>query len=160
MCHDYDDDDDDIITHPVCGERSSVGHEDPNLVILSRASRLQQFLPQIHQRHLHTHTQTDRVIAASNLHPCLILTQSNIYAVPSCTSCYSCGVCDTECTGHMTVFQHRTTETGKRNKIGLKWSYSSFSSGKFFLWSGSPLHCSLYSCSIFYLNKYPHNIPV
>lgn len=112
--------DDDVITHPVCGEWSAVGHEDPNLVILSRASRLKQLLPQIHQRHLHTHTQGYNRIYPSNIYY-LMCSDSCVDAelhgcVLSCLSCYTCSVCvcaqecETDCTGH--IEQNRTTETG------------------------------------------------
>lgn len=43
-------------THPVGGERSSVGHQVSDFVILTFPGRLQQTLPQVHQRHLHQHT--------------------------------------------------------------------------------------------------------
>lgn len=43
-------------THPVGCERSSVGHQVSDFVILTFPGRLQQTLPQVHQWHLHQHT--------------------------------------------------------------------------------------------------------
>lgn len=39
-------------SHPVGGERSSVGHQVSDLIVLTFTSRFQQTLPEVHQRHL------------------------------------------------------------------------------------------------------------
>lgn len=55
------------VTHPVGGERGSIGHQVSDFVVLTFPGRLKQTLPQVHQRHLHQHTQTPNEMARLSL---------------------------------------------------------------------------------------------
>lgn len=59
-------------SHPVCGERSSIRHQVSDLIVLTFTSRLQQTLPQVHQRHLkQTHTMESVVMNKTSLQLCI-----------------------------------------------------------------------------------------